>query len=54
MREDIHRGLCVRTCGSESGVPNASRMNDGSSETYDSSSMYERSCGPCSCLIVVE
>lgn len=52
--EDAHRALCVRTCGCGRGVPDAGRLNDSSSGLCDSSGMYERSCGPCSCLIVVE
>lgn len=52
--ENIDSRLCVRTCGSRNNVPNVRRANDSSSETFDNSSMYERSCGPCSCLIVVE
>lgn len=48
--EDVRRGLCG--CGRD--VPEASRVNDSRSELCDSSSMLERSCGPCSCLVVVE
>lgn len=56
VRESIHGAQCVRTCGS--GMSDVSRaspaVNGGSREMSDSTSTYERSCGSCSCLIVVE
>lgn len=52
--EDSHSGPCIRALGDRNGEHAAQRMNASSSETYDNSSTYEHSCGPCSCLIVVE
>lgn len=57
MLEDIRREVCgVCDCGS--GLSDARRVNDGVYESgsglCDSNSSYEHSCGPCSCLIVVE
>ena len=54
MCEDPHRGPGIRALGNRNGEHAAQTMNVSSSETYDNRSMYERSCGPCSCLIVVE
>lgn len=52
--EDSHSGLCIRALATGAGEHAAQRMNASSSEPCENSSMYEGSCGPCSCLIVVE
>ncbi|KAM8876810.1 LOW QUALITY PROTEIN: uncharacterized protein ACB058_002923 [Synchiropus picturatus] len=52
--ENVRRSVRVRSRGCGSGMSNGSRVqlteSDGGRSMCDTSSMYERSCGPCSCL----